>query len=190
MAGKLIRRRPFAAALAAAAIFYAASAAWIPAKAQLGQALLERAWGQVLAGEAGARPWPWADTSPVAVIDIPRLDLRQVVVSGASGRNLAWAPAAMTPVAGGDVLISAHRDTHFEPLQAIERGDAIRLETPGGTREFSVASLDIVDSRSTQLVTEPGRNRLTLVTCWPFDAITAGGPLRLVVTAEPARMGR
>ena len=29
--------------------------------------------------------------------------------------------------------------------------------------------------------------RLTLVTCYPFDAVVPGGPLRLVVTADPQR---
>jgi sortase (surface protein transpeptidase) len=29
--------------------------------------------------------------------------------------------------------------------------------------------------------------RLTLVTCYPFDAIEPGGPLRYVVTAELAK---
>jgi sortase A len=28
-----------------------------------------------------------------------------------------------------------------------------------------------------------GDTRLTLVTCWPFDALRAGGPERYVVTA-------
>ncbi len=29
-----------------------------------------------------------------------------------------------------------------------------------------------------------GVTRLTLVTCWPFDALRAGGPERYVVIAE------
>jgi sortase (surface protein transpeptidase) len=28
-----------------------------------------------------------------------------------------------------------------------------------------------------------GRKSLTLITCWPFDAIVPGGPLRYVVRA-------
>ena len=29
-----------------------------------------------------------------------------------------------------------------------------------------------------------GEARLTLITCYPFDALRAGGPLRYVVTAK------
>ena len=32
---------------------------------------------------------------------------------------------------------------------------------------------------------EPSVSRLSLVTCYPFDAPVAGGPLRYVVTALP-----
>ena len=38
-----------------------------------------------------------------------------------------------------------------------------------------------------QLVLQPAVHRLSLVTCYPFDSLTAGGPLRYVVTALPVR---
>lgn len=182
-----IRHRPLAAAIIAAALLFGLSAAWIPIKAALGQSLLERAWAARLAGAEGARPWPWADTSPVAVLDIPRLGTRHLVLAGASGRNLAWGPAAMTPVDGGDVVISAHRDTHFAGLNELQPGDRLLLDDGRGAREYQVAWLDIVDSRHQELVLLTGRERLTLVTCYPPDAPLAGGPLRLVVTALPVQ---
>lgn len=180
-----IRHRPLAAVIIAAAFFCAVHAAWIPLKAALGQALLEKAWAAHLAGEKNARPWPWADTSPVAVLDIPRLGTRHLVLQGASGRNLAWGPAAITPVNGGDVVISAHRDTHFEGLNVLQPGDLLRLDDGSGPRDYRVTWLDIVDSRHQELVLVDGRERLTLVTCYPPGASLAGGPLRLVVTALP-----
>ena len=81
-----------AAVFITAAIF-TLQALWIPAKALLAQHLLESAWQKNLAGETAARPWPWADTSPVGVLEIPELGLRQIVLEGASGRNLAFGPA-------------------------------------------------------------------------------------------------
>lgn len=180
-----VRRRPLAAALVAAAFFLVAQAAWIPAKAWLGQVLLERAWQQRLAGNDRARPWPWADTAPVGRLDIPRLELSQLVLEGASGRNLAWGPAALTPLDGEDVVLSGHRDTHFGALRHLRVGDRIVLWNGSARRAYRVAWLDIVDSRYQELVTRRDRERLTLVTCYPFDAPTAGGPLRLVVTALP-----
>jgi len=42
--------------------------------------------------------------------------------------------------------------------------------------------LEIADARTTDLRLDDGTS-LVLVTCYPFDAIDAGGPLRYVVTA-------
>lgn len=180
-----IRHRPLAAALVAAAVFFSVQSAWIPLKAQVGQVLLKQAWSERLSGEGDGRPWPWADTVPVAQLSIPRLGLEQLVLEGASGRNLAWGPAAITPVHGGDVVISAHRDTHFAGLNELQPGDRLLLDDGHGARRYRVAWLDIVDSSRQELVLLSARERLTLVTCYPPDAPVAGGPLRLVVTALP-----
>ena len=45
--------------------------------------------------------------------------------------------------------------------------------------------LEVVDSRSHELVVDDSVERLSLVTCFPFDSPVAGGPLRYVVTALP-----
>lgn len=179
------RSRPFAAVLVTAAVLFLLQALWIPAKARLAQALLERAWSAGLAGAATPRPWPWADTRPVAVLEAPRLGVRQLVLEGASGRNLAFGPAALTPIEAPDLVLSGHRDTHFAMLEHLRAGDLLRLTRPGGDRAYRVRTREVVDSRLAELVLDPAAERLTLVTCWPFDAAAAGGPLRLVVTAEP-----
>ena len=44
--------------------------------------------------------------------------------------------------------------------------------------------LSVVDSRSAVIRTEPAAAALVLMTCYPFDALMAGGPLRYVVTAH------
>ncbi len=41
----------------------------------------------------------------------------------------------------------------------------------------------VVDHRETWVAEDAGDTRLTLVTCYPFDAIRPGGPLRYVVSA-------
>ena len=112
------------------------------------------------------------------------------MLNGASGRNLAWGPARMNAPAyerlSGDWVISGHRDTHFGYLKNLAIGDTLVLETVNERREFEISALDVVDSRVQVLVPNPAGNRLTLVTCWPFDALEAGGPMRYVVTAIPA----
>lgn len=174
----------------AVAAWQAAVAAWIPAKAWLAQRLLERAWSAALRDGRAVRPWPWADTVPVARLRVPRLGVDAIVLAGDSGRVLAfgpgWAPSSAAPGAAGLSVISGHRDTAFAFLRELRDGDAIELQTPHSTRRYRVAARDVVDSRSTRLATRDGGDGLALVTCWPFDAVVPGGPLRYVVTARSA----
>ena len=61
-------------------------------KAQLAQLLIERAWQRALAGEPAPKPWPWADTWPVARLDAPAQGVSLFVLAGSSGRTLAFGP--------------------------------------------------------------------------------------------------
>ena len=52
--------------LVGAGLWQLGTAGTIHAKAWFAQVLLTRAWADTLAGAAAVRPWPWADTHPVA----------------------------------------------------------------------------------------------------------------------------
>ena len=43
----------------------------------------------------------------------------------------------------------------------------------------------IMNVERSVLRTDPDADQLVLVTCYPFDALRAGGPLRYVVFADP-----
>ncbi len=184
--------RPLAAVACTAALFcllislgMAMHAAWIPLKAELAQVLLQRSWEMQEKG-LNARPWPWADTHAVGRLHAPRLGIEQIILEGSSGRNLAFGPTlAEHSLRLLDLVINGHRDTHFKFLQELQAGDQLRLETAAGVQTFQVVSLEVIDSRAANMVLEPGLRRLSLVTCYPFDASTVGGPLRYVVTALP-----
>jgi sortase A len=184
----LLRRHWILAAVSLTAAVFLFDALWIPVKAELAQHLLERAWLRTLAGEPDAKPWPWADTRAVAVLEVPRLGLREIVLEGSSGRNLAFGPTLINTTGleqSADRILSGHRDTHFSFLKELKTGDLLRLRTATQTREYRVSWQEAVDSRQQQLVIDDSIDRLTLLTCYPFDAPTAGGPLRWVVTALP-----
>ena len=83
----------------------------------------------------------------------------------------------------GNVVIAGHRDTHFAFLQDLEEGDELILETPGGSDRYRVEAFEIVHESRTDLLLPGGRPELTLITCYPFDGLTPGGPLRFVVFA-------
>ena len=182
------RRGPLTAAALAAALFSLAAvlhAAWIPLKAGLAQRLIERSWRHELAGEP-VPPWPWADTRAAALLEAPRLRQRLVVLEGNSGRNLAFGPVLLDGTRpGSDAVINGHRDTHFRFLRDLRHGDRLRLSDRGTGRWYEVSQLEVIDSRQLELVLEPGVDRLSLVTCYPFDEAAPGGPLRYVVSAYP-----
>jgi len=176
---------PFTAALFSVLLVF--QALWIPAKAELAQWLIEHSWQQALNGNEQARPWPWADTRPLGVLSVPGRNIRQMILEGNSGRNLAFGPVLLDGSGQGrDLVISGHRDTHFRFLQELLPGDRVQVQLRDRTQLFEVSQLEIVDSRRNELVIEPGTSRLSLVTCYPFDTPLAGGPMRYVVTALPA----
>ena len=162
---------------------------WIPVKAELAQILLERAWTEVRSGRVATRPWPWADTSPIARLAIPELGVSWIVLAGASGRNLAFAPSHMDGSAmPGDIgvaMISGHRDTHFAVLEQLGVGAKLVVETAdGATYSYQVTTTQIVDSTHARIRLDSSERLLVLTTCYPFDAVTAGGPLRFIVEAK------
>lgn len=178
-----------AAAIALVGALQVAHGAWIYAKAELAQVLLERAWRRTLSGEPAAKPWPWADTFPVALLSAPAQHVKMYVLAGSSGRTLAFGPGHEdgTPLPGepGNSVIGGHRDTHLAFLRGVKRGDILRIERRDGLRvDYRVTTLDVLDRRDTWVMRNDGRTRLTLVTCWPFDALRAGGPQRYVVIAQ------
>lgn len=164
-------------------------AGWIAGKAVAAQWLLERAWAESSEGNAAQRPWPWADFAPVARLSVPALEVDRIVLGDASGRTLAFGPghlpASARPGDPGTVVLAGHRDTHFAFLRKLTPGMAVRLTAADGrTQEFRVMATRVMDSR-TERVSLDHADRLILSTCWPFDAIDAGGPLRYLVIAEP-----
>jgi len=178
-----------AALLAGVGLWQLGQGAWIYVKARLAQRLLQRAWARTLRGEPEARPWPWADTWPVARLQVPAHGVDLIVLAGVSGRTLAFgpghAPGSAVPGAPGTAIVAGHRDTHFRFLERLKQGDEIIVEVPGLRRSrLRVQETSVVDSRTAVIRTEDRSAGLVLVTCYPFDAVRPGGALRYVVTAS------
>jgi sortase A len=177
------------AVLAMAGVACFGNGLYIHAKAALAQSLLHSAWVKTQTTGADARPWPWADTHPVARLLAPAQDADLLVLSGASGRTLAFGPGHLDgsalPGAPGNSVITAHRDTHFRFLQRIVAGDSLVVEgRDGARRHFHVRRTYVADFRTLHIPRDTPVPTLTLVTCYPFDAINPGGPMRYVVVAE------
>lgn len=167
---------------------------YIHAKAQLAQVLLRSAWQRTLAGEVNARPWPWADTAPVGRLHMPALDVDEIVLAGDSGRVLAFGPGVnlsyALPGQPGVAMLSAHRDTHFRFLKNLQPGDVLLLQdTRGIWHRYQMTEARIIDTQQATALQQTDASLLLLVTCYPFDALVPGGPLRYVVAAEEINDG-
>ena len=118
---------------------------WIHLKARLAQGLTLWAWQRTLAGEERARPWPWADTWPVARLAAPEQGIDLLVLSGTSGRSLAFGLGHLNgtppPGAEGNSVVAGHRDTHFRFLRRLAPGDDLSVVTTSGAeRRYRVAA--------------------------------------------------
>lgn len=171
------------------AIILLGNSGYMSAKASLAQILIHHAWDNLQQDHNidNAKPWPWADTFPIAKLSANKQIL--FVLNSTSGESLSFGPGhypqSVLPGDKGDSVIAAHRDTHFAFLKNMVVGDIITAENYlGGKQNYQVQNIKIVNSSKEQLNINPSQNRLQLVTCYPFDALVAGGPLRYLVSAS------
>ena len=177
-----------AAAIAALGLLLLSQGLWIRAKAHLAQILLERAFAETVLTGHITRPWHWADTWPVARLEVPRLHAEAIMLASGSGQSLAFGPGhlAGTPDAGerGTAVYAAHRDTHFSFLGDLKPGDEVRMtRNDGAMFRYRVTRTEVVRWDDPHIDAHgPGFN-LALATCWPLDG-SIRGPLRYVVHAQ------
>ena len=87
----------------------------------------------------------------------------------------------------GHSVVSGHRDTQFAFLRELRPGARLRVQRRDGAwLTYIVSGSKVIDARTARLSPAADGSLLTLVTCYPFDAIAPGGPLRYLVFAEAA----
>ena len=169
-------------------------AAYLHAKAELAGILIRRAWNETIQSGSNQPPWPWADTHPIACLQIPRLHYDEIVLEGATPRTLAFGPARLQSGAElgepGNLLLAGHRTSWFRPLQAIATGDRIQLEWYDmrarqlHSRTYRVVLIQVVAPKATALLQPTSDDALTLITCYPFGS-NPTSPQRFLVRALP-----
>ncbi|MEK9283281.1 MULTISPECIES: class GN sortase [unclassified Bradyrhizobium] len=173
--------------LAIVGIILFGDGAYIHAKAWLAQALLERAFDQSVATGQPVKSWSWADTWPVARIEVKRIGASAIVLAGSSGQALAFGPGHVerTVDAGerGVAVYAAHRDTHFRFLRNVAIGDVIEITRRDGRRfRYRADASAVVRFDASGIDPATQDFELVLTTCWPFDAVTSG-PERYILHA-------
>ncbi len=164
---------------------------YLRVKAWLAQQLIAHSWqvSRQHHGQEIIKPWPWADITAIAKLTIPELGVTQYIMSDASGEALAFGAGVLKdgafPGNDGHSLIAGHRDSHFAFLEKIQPDEILEIENvQGKNRRYRVNNIEIIDTRQMPEVVFDNEDKLTLITCYPFDAVIPGGPLRYVVQAE------
>ena len=173
--------------LALAGLILFGQGAYIHAKAILAQILLERAFTETITTGRETKPWSWADTWPVARIEVKRIGASAIVLAGTSGQALAFGPGHIdqTVDAGerGIAVYAAHRDTHFRFLRNVAIGDVIEITRSDGKHfRYRADASSVVRFDASGIDVAAQDFELVLTTCWPFDAVTPG-PERYILHA-------
>jgi sortase A len=127
---------------------------------------------------------------PLAVLNVPRLNLRVPILEGTDelvlNRGVGWISGTARPGETGNSGIAGHRDGFFRALKDIGEGDEVQLETVAGIIPYKVDLLRIVSPEDVSVLEPRHTDSLTLVTCYPFYFV-GNAPQRLIVHA--ARQG-
>jgi sortase A len=189
------------------------NASWLPTKAWLSQALISYSWQQAMMQQSlheqnqpdkgliqgnktkrantniAIKPWPWADTFPIAELSFKRLKEDIVVLNGGDPTTLAFSAGAIAPFnqtnSAKPFVVAGHRDSHFAFLEDILMKDVISMtDQHGQSQLYQVEAIDIVDASSGQLPVLANDSSLILITCYPFNAISSEANERYVITAK------
>ena len=128
----------------------------------------------------------------IGVISIPKMDVELPIYLGASSENMAKGAVHLSqtslPIGGTDTncVIAAHRGwygaPYFRYIDVLEEGDEVYVTNLWETLTYKVAEIRVINPDDVgQILIQPGRDLLTLLTCHPY---ASGGLYRYVVYCE------
>jgi sortase A len=190
------RRRPGSIAFTAAVItagmglLVAAFAAYLFGFTSVEAFHTQHHLAEQLAGTAGLAALNGktpAEGQAVAIIDIPSLGIRQIVVEGTTSQDLESGPGLLIgsapPGTGGDVVIAGRRTTYGSPfahLDELQVGDSVMVTGALGQFRYTISGVRVVSPGSPLPAGPTQAARLTLVTSTPAVRASA----LLIVTAD------
>ena len=129
----------------------------------------------------------FAPGDPVARLEIPRIGVDEIVVSGVGVEDLKKGPGHYpeTPLPGqpGNAAIAGHRTTYGAPFFSVDElapGDKIIATTFAGRFVYRVTGTVVVAPTDVGVIAGTADARLTLTSCHPLYSAAN----RIVVTAQ------
>ena len=169
--------------------YFAVAAFKIEIKARLAQVLLQHAWHKTIKTGEDQRPWKSFDGVPILRLTIPSHEVDQIVLAGTSGQALAFGPAfhneSKLPGKVWTTVLSSHRDSHGIYIKQLQKGDAIKLQDRFQQwHSYTIEDFSILNVKTDTISAADAGEALLIVTCYPFNALASGTPLRYVVSAS------
>ena len=130
------------------------------------------------------------------VLSIPAIDLKTPIYLGATEQHMANGAAHLSqtslPIGGMDTncVIAGHRGyggaSYFRYLDRLHVGDRVSITNLWETLTYRVCEIRVIDpSDVEEILIQPGRELLTLLTCHPY---ASGGRQRYVVYCERSEL--
>lgn len=120
-------------------------------------------------------------------MEIPALDRKLPLIEGTEEKQLSIGVGhVITSVLPGEPdnsVLAGHRSTTFRNIGTLVIGDLIIIHTNFGLFTYQVSGTRIVEDDDETVIVSTPQALLTLITCYPFDAIGAA-PQRYIITAE------
>ena len=132
------------------------------------------------------------ESNTIGVINIPAMNVELPIYLGATSENMAAGAVHLSqtslPIGGPNTncVIAAHRGwygaPYFRYIDILKIGDEVRITNLWETLVYRVSEVKIIDPDDIdEILIQPGRELLTLVTCHPY---ASGGLYRYVVYCE------
>ena len=132
------------------------------------------------------------ESNTIGVINIPAMNVELPIYLGATSENMAKGAVHLSqtslPIGGENTncVIAAHRGwygaPYFRYIDILKIGDEVRITNLWETLVYRVSEVKIIDPDDIdEILIQPGRELLTLVTCHPY---ASGGLYRYVVYCE------
>ncbi len=126
------------------------------------------------------------------VISIPKLELEMPLYLGATDENMADGAAVLSetsiPIGGANTntVIAGHRGwggaSYFRYITDLTLGDEVIITNLWETLRYQVVGTKIIESHEIEnILIQPGRDMITLLTCHPY---ASGGKQRYLVYCE------
>lgn len=128
-----------------------------------------------------------AEGDNIGSLTIPVLKRKLPIIQGTGVQELKEGVGHFTqsvfPGEGDNCVFSGHRDTVFRQLGNLKIGDQLIVQTSAGKFIYEVNGTRIVHADDKTVIVPIDHAVLTMITCYPFNAIGAA-PDRYIVSAS------